>query len=167
MFLLSDAELLDDSSVSLVDDGAYEQQLLVQGGSLMYPTQDVTKTYTTANCTGTRYWTKLIKTDTSSDGQTVFTITGTNLSASSKAATGQIKLWAVAANTKGTVEEGKKAVLLNATGANGGFATSISSSSIKVEIPGGEMTCLKNKAFYLVVQIPSTVTTKLGAITVA
>lgn len=156
------------SNISLVDEGIYNKQLLVQGGSLMYPTEDITGTYIASNCTGTRYWTKLIKTnDSSSDTQTVFTISGTNLNSTSLSATGEIKFWAVAANTKGTVEEGKKAVLLNATGANGGFATSISNTSIKVEIPGGEMTCFKDKAFYLVVQIPSTVTTKLGAITVA
>lgn len=151
-----------DSDTSLVDGDEYAQQLLVQGGSLMQPAQDTTKTYTSTNCTGIRYWTKLIKTDVNSgDAHTVFTITGTNMTASG------VKLWAVCANTDAVATAGQKVVLLNATGANGGVATNLSGTSITAEIKGGVMTCKKNSAFYLVVQLPANSTTKLGAITVA
>jgi hypothetical protein len=154
-----------EKATSLIDGGDYAQQLLVQGGELKHPGGsgcDVTGTYTSANCTGTRYWTKLIKTDANSgDAHTVFTITGSNMTNSG------VKLWAVCANTDNVATAGQKVVLLNATSANGGVATNLSASSITVEIKGGVMTCKKNSTFYLVVELPANSTTKLGAITVA
>jgi hypothetical protein len=150
-----------DSAKSLATD--YPQQLLVQGGELKHPggaNMDVTKTYNSTNCTGTRYWTKLIKTGSSGDAKTTFTITGSNL-----IGTG-VKIWAVCANTDATATAGAKSLLINALGAAGGFAKSVSNSSLSVEIPGGQMTCKQNSCFYLVVQLPKASTVKLGAITV-
>ena len=151
-----------DSAKSLATD--YPQQLLVQGGELKHPggsNMDVTKTYNSTSCTGTRYWTKLIKTGTSGDAKTTFTITGSNLDGSG------VKIWAVCANTDATATAGAKSLLINALGSAGGFAKSVSSSSLSVEIPGGQMTCKQNSCFYLVVQLPAASTVKLGAITVA
>ena len=153
-----------DKSVSLVDSGAYKQQLLIQGENLKHPggaSMDVTGTYSSSNCTGTRYWTKLIKTGTSGDAKTTYTITGTNLNGSG------VKIWAVCANTDATATAGAKSLLINALGSAGGFAKSVSSTSLSVEIPGGQMTCKQNSCFYLVVQLPAGSTVKLGAITVA
>ena len=153
-----------DKSVSLVDGGDYAQQLLIQGGELKHPggaSMDVTGTYKSANCTGTRYWTKLIKTGTSGDAKTTYTITGTNLNGSG------VKIWAVCANTDATATAGAKSLLINALGSAGGFAKSVSATSLSVEIPGGQMTCKQNSCFYLVVQLPAGSTVKLGAITVA
>lgn len=150
-----------DSAKLLTTD--YPQQLLVQGGYLKHPggaNMDVTKTYNSTNCTGTRYWTKLIKTGSSADAKTTFTITGSNLNGSG------VKIWAVCANTDATATAGAKSLLINAGGSAGGFAKSVSSSSLSVEIPGGQMTCKQNSCFYLVVQVPAASTVKLGAITV-
>jgi hypothetical protein len=151
-----------DSAKSLATD--YPQQLLVQGGYLKHPggsNMDVTKTYNSTNCTGTRYWTKLIKTGSSGDAKTTFTITGSGFKGSG------VKIWAVCANTDATATAGAKSLLINALGAAGGFAKSVSNSSLSVEIPGGQMTCKQNSCFYLVVQLPAASTVKLGAITVA
>lgn len=150
-----------DSAKLLTTD--YPQQLLVQGGCLKHPGGsgcDVTGTYNSTNCTGTRYWTKLIKTGSSADAKTSFTITGSNLIGSG------VKIWAVCANTDATATAGAKSLLINALGSAGGFAKSVSSSSLSVEIPGGQMTCKQNSCFYLVVQVPAASTVKLGAITV-
>ena len=153
-----------EKATSLVDGGDYAQQLLVQGGELKHPggaSMDVTGTYSSSNCTGTRYWTKLIKTGTSGDAKTTYTITGSNLNGSG------VKIWAVCANTDSTATAGAKSLLINAVGSAGGFAKSVSSTSLSVEIPGGQMTCKQNSCFYLVVQLPAASTVKLGAITVA
>ena len=153
-----------DKSVSLVDSGAYKQQLLIQGEKLKHPggaSMDVTGTYSSSNCTGTRYWTKLIKVGTSGDAKTTYTITGSNLNASG------VKIWAVCANTDATATAGAKSLLINALGSAGGFAKSVSGTSLSVEIPGGQMTCKQNSCFYLVVQLPAGSTVQLGAITVA
>ena len=153
-----------EKATSLVDGGDYAQQLLIQGGELKHPggsNMDVTKTYSSSNCTGTRYWTKLIKTGTSGDSKTTYTITGSNLNGTG------VKIWAVCANTDATAEAGKKSLLINALGSAGGFAKSVSGSELSVEIPGGQMTCKQNSCFYLVVQLPAGSTVKLGAITVA
>ena len=150
-----------DSAKLLTTD--YPQQLLVQGGYLKHPggsNMDVTKTYNSTNCTGTRYWTKLIKVGSSADAKTTFTITGSNLNGSG------VKIWAVCANTDATATAGAKSLLINAGSSAGGFAKSVSSSSLSVEIPGGQMTCKQNSCFYLVVQVPAASTVKLGAITV-
>lgn len=150
-----------DNTKSLATD--YPQQLLVQGGYLKHPggaNMDVTGTYNSTNCTGIRYWTKLIKTGSSADAKTTFTITGSNLNAPG------VKIWAVCANTDATATAGEKSLLINALGSAGGFAKSVSSTSLSVEIPGGQMTCKQNSCFYLVVQVPAASTVKLGAITV-
>jgi hypothetical protein len=153
-----------DKSVSLVDSGAYKQQLLIQGEKLKHPggaNMDVTKTYSSSNCTGTRYWTKLIKVGTSGDAKTTYTVSGTNVGAAG------VKIWAVCANTDATATAGAKSLLINALGSAGGFAKSVSTNSLSVEIPGGQMTCKQNSCFYLVVQLPAGSTVQLGAITVA
>ena len=150
-----------DSDNLLTTD--YPQQLLVQGGYLKHPggaNMDVTGTYNSTNCTGTRYWTKLIKVGSSADAKTTFTITGSNLNGSG------VKIWAVCANTDSVATAGEKSLLINALGSAGGFAKSVSSTSLSVEIPGGQMTCKQNSCFYLVVQLPAASTVKLGAITV-
>lgn len=151
-----------DSAKSLATD--YPQQLLIQGEKLKHPggaSMDVTGTYSSANCTGTRYWTKLIKVGTSGDAKGSFTITGSNLNGTG------VKIWAVCANTDATATAGAKSLLINALGSAGGFAKSVSSNSLSVEIPGGQMTCKQNSCFYLVVQLPAGSTVQLGAITVA
>ena len=151
-----------DSAKSLATD--YPQQLLIQGEKLKHPggaSMDVTGTYSSTNCTGTRYWTKLIKVGTSGDAKTTYTITGSNLNGTG------VKIWAVCANTDATATAGAKSLLINALGSAGGFAKSVSSSSLSVEIPGGQMTCKQNSCFYLVVQLPAGSTVQLGAITVA
>ena len=152
-----------NSETQIVDSAAepYNKQLLVQGGNLMYPSQDTTNTYTAANCTGTRYWVKKISTGSGTDAKTTFTVTGSNLNASG------VKIWAVCANTDGVATAGAKSLLINALGSAGGFAKSVSSTSLSVEIPGGQMTCTPAACFYLVVQLPQGSTAKLGAITVA
>lgn len=152
-----------NSETSIVDtaDTPYNKQLLVQGGNLMYPSQDVTNTYNATNCTGTRYWVKKISTGSGTDAKTTFTVTGSNLNASG------VKIWAVCANTDGVATAGAKSLLINALGSAGGFAKSVSSTSLSVEIPGGQMTCTPAACFYLVVQLPQGSTAKLGAITVA
>ena len=153
-----------EKATSLIDSGTYNQQLLVQGGQLKHPGGsgcDVTGTYTSANCTGTRYWTKLIKTGTSGDAKTTYKITGSGFTGSG------VKIWAVCANTDATATAGAKSLLINALGSAGGFAKSVSDTSLSVEIPGGQMTCKQNSCFYLVVQLPAGSTVKLGAITVA
>jgi hypothetical protein len=150
-----------DSAKLLTTD--YPQQLLVQGGYLKHPggaNMDVTKTYNSTNCTGTRYWTKLIKTGSSADAKTTFTITGSGFTGSG------VKIWAVCSNTDATATAGAKSLLINALGSAGGFAKSVSNTSLSVEIPGGQMTCKQNSCFYLVVQVPAASTVKLGAITV-
>ena len=78
-----------------------------------------------------------------------------------------VKIWAVCANTDATATAGAKSLLINALGSAGGFAKSVSDTSLSVEIPGGQMTCKQNSCFYLVVQLPAGSTVKLGAITVA
>jgi hypothetical protein len=151
-----------DSAKSLATD--YPQQLLIQGEKLKHPggaNMDVTKTYNSTNCTGTRYWTKLIKVSDSADAKGTFTITGSNLNGSG------VKIWAVCSNTDSNATAGAKSLLINALGSAGGFAKSVSSSSLSVEIPGGQMTCKQNSCFYLVVQLPAGSTVQLGAITVA
>ncbi len=151
-----------DSDNLLTTD--YPQQLLVQGGYLKHPggaNMDVTGTYNSTNCTGTRYWTKLIKVGSSADSKTIFTVTGSNLIGSG------VKIWAVCANTDATATAGEKSLLINALSSGGGFAKSVSNTSLSVEIPGGQMTCKQNSCFYLVVQLPAASTVKLGAITVA
>jgi hypothetical protein len=153
-----------DKTVSIVDSGAYKQQLLIQGENLKHPGGsgcDVTGTYSSSNCTGTRYWTKLIKVGTSGDAKTTYTISGTNVGAAG------VKIWAVCSNTDATATAGAKSLLINALGSAGGFAKSVSTNSLSVEIPGGQMTCKQNSCFYLVVQLPAASTVKLGAITVA
>lgn len=152
-----------NSETQIVDSAAapYNKQLLVQGGNLMYPTQDTTKTYSTTNCTGTRYWVKKISTGSGTDAKTTFTVSGSNLNASG------VKIWAVCANTDSVATAGAKSLRINALGSAGGFAKSVSSTSLSVEIPGGQMTCTPAACFYLVVQIPQGSTAKLGAITVA
>lgn len=152
------------SSSTSIDDTAtapYNKQLLIQDEYLMYPTQDVTGTYTSSNCTGTRYWVKKIATGTSTDAKTTFTVTGSNLNASG------VKIWAVCSNTDATATAGEKSLLINALGSAGGFAKSVSATSLSVEIPGGQMTCTPASCFYLVVQLPQGSTAKLGPITVA
>ena len=152
-----------NSETQIVDSAAspYNKQLLVQGGNLMYPTQDTTNTYSATNCTGTRYWVKKISTGSGTDAKTTFTVTGSNLNASG------VKIWAVCANTDSVATAGAKSLLINALGSAGGFAKSVSSTSLSVEIPGGQMTCTPAACFYLVVQLPQGSTAKLGAITVA
>ena len=103
----------------------------------------------------------MIKTGSSGDAKTTYTITGSNLNGSG------VKIWAVCANTDATATAGAKSLLINALGSAGGFAKSVSSSSLSVEIPGGQMTCKQNSCFYLVVQLPAGSTVQLGAITVA
>lgn len=155
-----------NSETQIVDSAAapYNKQLLVQGGELKHPGGsgcDVTGTYTSTNCTGTRYWVKKISTGSGTDAKTTFTVTGSNLNASG------VKIWAVCANSDSVAEAGKKSLLINALGSAGGFAKSVSSTSLSVEIPGGQMTCTPAACFYLVVQLPQGSTAKLGAITVA
>ena len=146
-------------------DTDYPQQLLIQGGYLKHPggtNMDVTGKYDATNCTGTRYWTKLIKTDESSDdAKETFTITGSGFKGK------DVKIWAVCSNSDTIATEGEKALLLNALGADGGFAKSVTDTSLSVEIPGAQMTCKQNSCFYLVVQLPKASTVKIGAITVA
>lgn len=151
------------SETSLVDGGAYAQQALVQGEYLKHPDQDDTDRYTASNCTGYRYWTKLISTGTGTGAQTQYKISCPNGGLTN----GGVKLWAVCANSDSVAIAGKKVVLLNATSANNGVAKSVSDTALSVEIVGGSMTCTPAKSFYLVIQIPAaTEAAKIGAITV-
>lgn len=151
------------SATSIADTSAapYNKQLLIQDEQLMYPTKDITGTYTTDNCTGTRYWVKKISTGSSTDAKTSYTLTGSNLNNSN------IKIWAVCANTDSVATAGAKVVRVNATAANGGVATSLGASSISFTIAGGVMTCNPANCFYLVVQMAQGTTSTISALTVA
>lgn len=152
-----------NSSTSIADGGAYAQQALVQGEYLKHPDQDDTDRYTASNCTGYRYWTKLISTGTGTGAQTQYKISCPNGGLTKQG----VKLWAVCANTDTVATAGAKSTRINALGADGGCAKSVSDTLITIEIPGGQMTCTPAKAFYLVIQIPAaTPDAKIGAITV-
>lgn len=151
-----------DSAISIVDTATapYNKQLLIQDEQLMYPTKDVTGTYATANCTGTRYWVKKISTGSSTDAKTSYTLTGTNLNNSN------VKIWAVCANTDSVATAGAKVVRVNATAANGGVATSLGANSIAFTIAGAVMTCNPANCFYLVIQMAQGTTVTIGTLEV-
>ena len=156
-----------DSAKSLATD--YPQQLLIQGGYLKHPgatNMDVTKTYNSTSCPGTRYYTKLIKLNSSTTdrGGTDIKLTIPGLGGLNST---DIKVWAVNANAKGSDGVGDKAIRIDADGANGGCAKSYASNILTFSIGGGDMLITENNMFYLVIQMAATCTKTIGAISVA
>ena len=129
---------------------------LIQNGYLMHPKNDVTGKYTSA--TGTRYYTKLIKTGTAKEVKTSYVLSCPDggLTASG------VKIWAVPAQDGAGKEAGKFKHQLNLAG----NPTSLSDKKIEITINPNTMTCYANSCFYLVIQIAEG-TSKVGAITIS
>lgn len=160
----ADATTGDVQGLTISGDGKWTtstditstKDALVQDSKLMHPKNDVTGKYSAA--TGTRYYTKLIKTGTGSGAKTSYTISCPNggLTASG------VKLWAVPAQDGAGKTKGGYAYQLNSN-AN---AESMSNTKITIVINPNTMTCLENSSFYLVIQIAEG-SSKVGAITIS
>jgi hypothetical protein len=160
----ADATTGDVQGLTISGDGKWTnttditntKDALVQDSKLMHPKKDVTGKYSAA--TGTRYYTKLIKTGTGAGAKTSYTISCPNGGLTAPG----VKLWAVPAQDGAGKTKGGYAYQLNSN-AN---AETMSNTKITIVINPNTMTCLENSSFYLVIQIAEG-DSKIGAITIS